>query len=158
MSSGLDDDLDTIEDAITHWHRTVTRHGRWEALVSRAGVPNVDRSGALILHMLANHEADKHCRLGMLASKLGVEAPSATRQIQQLEAAGLVVRKPDPNDGRATDIRITAAGRKVARRIKKAKREYMRELLSSWPAKDRHQLATLFHRLATQAAPEQSKK
>lgn len=157
MSSGLDEDLDIIEDAITHLHRAVSRRGMWESLVSQAGV-DLDRSGALILHMLENHETSEQCRLGMLASKLGVEAPSATRQIQQLEAAGLVRRLPDPKDGRATDIRITPAGRKAARQIKKAKREYLRHILGSWSAKDRRHLAVLFHRLAIQVAPEQSKK
>lgn len=156
MSYSLDDDLDMIEDAITHLYRAASRHGMWQPL-KKSNIP-IDRSGAIILHMLASHETSKHCRLGMLANKLGVEAPSATRQIQQLEAAGLVKRQPDPEDGRATDIQITAAGRKVHRQIKKAKRDYFAHILGSWPAKDRHQLATLFHQLAVQIAPGQSKK
>lgn len=157
MSYSLDNDLDTIEDALTHLHRSASQHNAWEALMKQAGV-SVDRSGAIILHILAKHENNKNCRIGTLAGSLGVEAPSVTRQVQQLEAAGLITRSPDPQDGRAFVVQVTAAGRKTARQIEKAKRDYLSSILGTWSTKDRHQLASLFHRLAEQVTNQQIDK
>ena len=38
------------------------------------------------------------------------DSASMTRSVQRLERAGLVSREPDPEDGRATRVRSTAAG------------------------------------------------
>ena len=53
-------------------------------------------------------------RLGVLAEHVGVEVPSLVRQIDQLCAAGLVERRDDPADRRATALHLTDAGRAQA--------------------------------------------
>jgi DNA-binding MarR family transcriptional regulator len=45
-----------------------------------------------------------------LAERLGADASTVSRLIRPLEAAGLLAIAPDPNDGRAKVITITAAG------------------------------------------------
>ncbi|MGI8760641.1 MAG: MarR family winged helix-turn-helix transcriptional regulator, partial [Jatrophihabitantaceae bacterium] len=62
-----------------------------------------------------------HSRAGALPlSKIGqrlqVHATSVTNVVDRLEAAGLVRREPNPQDGRGTLAVITAAGRDLARR------------------------------------------
>jgi len=49
-------------------------------------------------------------RPGVLADALGIEAPSLSRSLDQLVAAGLAERSNDPNDGRAKNVRITPLG------------------------------------------------
>lgn len=60
-------------------------------------------------------------RLADLAQLELVSAPSITRLVAELEAQSLVLRTPDPADGRASLIRVTDAGLEavtVARRVR----------------------------------------
>lgn len=45
-----------------------------------------------------------------LASVVGIEGPTLTRHLDQLEAAGLVRRTPHPEDRRAVQVEPTPAG------------------------------------------------
>ena len=51
--------------------------------------------------------------LGVLAADEQVRPPTMTRLIAALEAEGLVVREPDPRDGRGVLVRATAAGQRL---------------------------------------------
>ncbi len=51
--------------------------------------------------------------LGVLAAAEQVRPPTMTRLIAALEAEGLVVREPDPRDGRGVLVRATAAGQRL---------------------------------------------
>jgi DNA-binding MarR family transcriptional regulator len=51
-----------------------------------------------------------------LADALDIEKPNATTVVADLEAAGLVRRRPHPTDGRAKLADVTARGRALARR------------------------------------------
>ena len=51
--------------------------------------------------------------LGALAAAEQVRPPTMTRLVAALEADGLVVREPDPRDGRGVLVRATAAGRQL---------------------------------------------
>lgn len=115
-------------------------------LRKQAGV-DLDRGGAAVLYKLV---ADgDNIRLGDLAERLGVDSPAVTRKIQQLETMGLVRRSPDPDDGRASRIRITAAGRDSIDRLLVAHRRWVEEMLSSWPETDQRAFARLVHRFAS---------
>jgi MarR family transcriptional regulator for hemolysin len=46
----------------------------------------------------------------LLASAVGIEGPTLTRHLDQLEAAGLVRRAPRPGDRRAVQVELTPAG------------------------------------------------
>jgi DNA-binding MarR family transcriptional regulator len=46
-------------------------------------------------------------RLGDLASREGVAPPTLTRIVVGLQDGGLVERRPDPDDGRATQVQAT---------------------------------------------------
>lgn len=51
--------------------------------------------------------------LGELAAIEQVRPPTMTRIVQGLEADGLVLRRPDPNDGRKSRLRPTRKGRRL---------------------------------------------
>ena len=57
--------------------------------------------------------------MGELADALDIEKPNATIVVAELEAAGLVRRRPHPTDGRAKLAELTARGRQLARRADK---------------------------------------
>ena len=52
-----------------------------------------------------------------LAAEFDTDSASMTRTVQRLEHAGLVTRRPDPDDGRATLVEITSAGLALCGRI-----------------------------------------
>lgn len=52
-------------------------------------------------------------RIGQLASHLDIAQPTATDAIATLDAKGLVHRRPDPADRRATTVTLTPSGRAV---------------------------------------------
>ncbi|CAO4166088.1 MarR family winged helix-turn-helix transcriptional regulator [Methylorubrum populi] len=56
-------------------------------------------------------------RQNTLAEAVGIEGPSLVRLLDQLEAAGLVMRREDPTDRRAKVLSLTDTGRSVVARI-----------------------------------------
>ncbi len=64
-----------------------------------------------VLDTLAS--AGRPLRLSELARTEQVTQPRLTQLIGQLERDGLVVRDPDPRDGRAMLIQLTAQGRNI---------------------------------------------
>ncbi len=54
-----------------------------------------------------------------------MQRPTATRILAGLDAAGLIVREPDPSDGRVTRVRITPAARTLLRRLRGRKTAYL---------------------------------
>jgi DNA-binding MarR family transcriptional regulator len=87
---------------------------------------------AAALFALAVIERNGPARVTALAETARVDASVVSRQAAQLEHAGLVERKPDPEDGRAQRLSITDAGREVLEdgRVKLA--TIVTERLAGW--------------------------
>jgi DNA-binding MarR family transcriptional regulator len=80
----------------------------------------IDRAGAtLLLKLVAGGDA---LRVTDLADLLGVDAPTVTRKVQQLEREELVGRRVDPDDRRAVRVCLTPSGRRTIDRIRMARR------------------------------------
>jgi MarR family transcriptional regulator, organic hydroperoxide resistance regulator len=47
----------------------------------------------------------------LLAAAMGVEPPTATKMLQRMERAGLIERRPDPDDARISRVYLTPRGR-----------------------------------------------
>ena len=54
--------------------------------------------------------------MGELAAVLGIDPPNATTLVDELEAQGLVRRRPHPTDRRAKVVEATRKGKELARR------------------------------------------
>ena len=65
---------------------------------------------------IAQRIADDGTRLTELAERAQVTKQTASLLVAALERAGLVERVPDPDDGRARLIRLSARGRQAAQR------------------------------------------
>ena len=65
---------------------------------------------------LAQRIAEDGTRLTELADRAGVTKQTARLLVAALEREGLVERVPDPEDGRARLIRLSARGREAAQR------------------------------------------
>ena len=56
-------------------------------------------------------------RIGELATELAVTQPTVSDAVARLVDRGLVTRRVEPGDARAAALTLTAAGRRVARRL-----------------------------------------
>jgi DNA-binding MarR family transcriptional regulator len=81
--------------------------GRLVRMLRRTGTADVSPGALSALSTLARSGPS---RLGDLAAREGVAAPTMTRIVAVLEDAGLVNREPDPADGRAVVVEATEAG------------------------------------------------
>jgi DNA-binding MarR family transcriptional regulator len=52
-----------------------------------------------------------------LAEALAVEPPTITKMLQRMESAGLVQRKPHPDDRRAQLVYLTARGKRLQQKV-----------------------------------------
>ena len=75
-------------------------------------------------------------RLSDLAQLEGVSAPSMTRTVAELEARGYVLRKPDPDDGRAVLVTAADAGNAAIRDARTTRAQLVAELLATLDARD----------------------
>jgi DNA-binding MarR family transcriptional regulator len=79
-------------------------------------------------------------RIGQLARAEGVSQPTMTQSVQGLEAAGLVVRRATPEDGRGWAVELTPAGRALVRRARVRKIAWLDQLLEELPDDQKHAL------------------
>ena len=122
-------DFDPIDEAAMHWGR------RWDKVPAMHAVTSLMRVQQLVLGELdgilrphglsfARYEAlvllvfsqRGSLPLGKMGERLQVHPTSVTSIVNRLEAAGLVVRRPHPQDRRTVLAEITEAGRAVVER------------------------------------------
>jgi DNA-binding MarR family transcriptional regulator len=137
--------IDRFDEALQTVARSITQVRVHERLLRLAGV-RLDRAGATLLFKLA--AKGEPLRVTDLAEVLGVDTPTVTRKVQQLERDGLVTRQSDPDDRRASRIRLTPAGRRTIERVRRARRAWLERLLQSWDDDDLSELAGLLGRFA----------
>jgi DNA-binding MarR family transcriptional regulator len=133
--------IEQIQAALQVVARSITQFRVHERLLQEAGV-RLDRAGSALLYKLYQHGDTR--RVTDLADLLGVDTPTVTRKIQQLEREGLVSRQADPDDGRVARIGLTSAGRRTLERVIKARRAWFDRLVEGW---DDEELATFAHLL-----------
>ena len=84
---------------------------------------------------------------GEIAEAIGVEGPTVVRALQRMAAAGLVVRKKHPTDGRQIVIHLTAAGAQLRTHIPRALRQVEEQALADFSGAERTRLLALLERL-----------
>jgi DNA-binding MarR family transcriptional regulator len=83
-----------------------------------------------------------------LAAASGYEPPTITLSVRQLEAAGLVVRRPSPTDGRATIVELSSEGRALLPRLKTAWRQVAEQTVNGISSTSFGQLTEVLTNLA----------
>jgi len=76
-----------------------------------------------------------------------VSSGTMTHRVDQMEASGLVARKPDPADGRVVRVRLTAKGVRAVDSALANLLERERKLLVSLTVAEQARLAKLLRRL-----------
>jgi DNA-binding MarR family transcriptional regulator len=86
-------------------------------------------AAAMLLSDLAKHG---EARLSELAKWRMVDISVISRQIAQLSAAGLINRRPAPEDGRASLVQVSEQGRAELARWRTRYLEFMASALEDW--------------------------
>ncbi len=137
---GSDEPLVEAFWALSRRLRAMTQEalGEWDVTPSQARALAVLRRGG-------------SQRLGELADRLRIVPRSATEVVDALAERGLVERKPDPADRRATLVVLTAEGERVATAIRAARTSGASSLFARLPDADRAELARLLAALRAAA-------
>lgn len=100
-----------------------------------------------LMALKALSEAGEALPLGQLAERLSCVKSNITQLIDRLEADGLVVRKPDPNDRRTKLAVLTAAGRKACDEGTRVQQDAERALLKRLTRDEARLLETLMSKM-----------
>jgi DNA-binding MarR family transcriptional regulator len=100
-------------------------------------------------HSRALRELDQHgvMRPSELSEHLRIAPRSATEVIDALEERGLVERRPDPNDRRATLVTLTESGRSTSTAIRAARTQEAERFFGDLTPTERSQLAAILRKL-----------
>jgi DNA-binding MarR family transcriptional regulator len=108
---------------------------------------DISPSQARALRVLAHHDGT---RLSELAEHLHIAARSATEVVDGLEAKGLVQRRPDPYDRRATLVAPTGPGADLLAAIRTARGTQAERLFDQLSATDRAHLGRILRKLTAE--------
>jgi DNA-binding MarR family transcriptional regulator len=92
---------------------------------------------------LAMVEEKQSLRIGDLAEREGVSAPTATRLVASLEEAGLLARTTDPADRRTAYVALTDAGREKIEWARGVRTASLVQRISAMPEADVRRLLEL---------------
>ncbi|MGX7677650.1 MarR family winged helix-turn-helix transcriptional regulator [Jatrophihabitans sp. DSM 45814] len=93
----------------------------------------IDRMALMVLGVLS---ACGPSRLSAIAERTGFDPSTMSRQVADLEKAGLLSREPDPDDRRAIQLHATEAGVNLMQRLSDGRRRRMERLLGGWSHDD----------------------
>lgn len=134
-----DDDDETLPDAF--WG--VAR--RLRELTRQTLAPwDITPSHWRALRVLGRHG---EMRLSVLSEHLRIAPRSATEVVDALESRGLVVRRADPSDRRATLITRTAAAEQLSAAIRDTRRGEEERFFGNLSESDRAHLGRILRRL-----------
>ncbi|GAB3406607.1 MarR family transcriptional regulator [Schumannella luteola] len=125
-----------VGDDIEVAHALALAVGRVNRRMQRAG-------GSLNhahLSAMATLVRDGPLRLGELAGREQVSAPSMTRTVTELESRQLVQRRPDIRDGRSVIVEITEHGSSTVQRARSERAGILADLLDRLDADQRRAL------------------
>ncbi|WP_232628733.1 MarR family winged helix-turn-helix transcriptional regulator [Methylobacterium sp. Leaf118] len=101
---------------LAYSHRLLLSGRHWRRLANGATEAHgISEAKALPLVLIGRMGGAP--RQNALAEAVGIEGPSLVRLLDQLEGAGLVLRREDPSDRRAKVLSLTPAGETVVARI-----------------------------------------
>lgn len=112
------------------------------------GLSSLELSHTTALAVMLIGRMGDGLRQGTLAEELGLEGASLVPLIQQLLQAGLLDRRPDPEDGRAKTLHLTDAGRSLAAEVEERSATLRARVFASIPDEDVRAALRVMDRLA----------
>ncbi len=110
---------------------------------ARAVDPDLMPASYLMLSYVGEHGP---LRASSMCAVFDIDKGAISRQVQHLIDLGLVDKAPDPEDGRATLLSVSAAGAARLEAVAAARRERLADQLADWPAEELQHFADLLGR------------
>ena len=95
-----------------------------------------------LIHLNGRHQ------VGEVAYFLGVSPPAATKNIDKLEALGLLVRTPSLGDRRARLLSVSPKARRLVRRYEELREERLAPVLAKFQPEELERFASLLERFS----------
>ncbi len=93
---------------------------------------NGNRLDKLALMVLGILTSCGPSRLTTIADRCGFDPSTVSRQVSDLEKAGLLVREVDPEDRRAVLLKASDSGQQLLRRLELGRRKRIERTLTGW--------------------------
>ncbi|MBF6327145.1 MarR family winged helix-turn-helix transcriptional regulator [Nocardia transvalensis] len=137
-------DSDAVIDQIAQQLIRLARiRERTQAQIAAASGSEIELAAYGIIFRLL---CDGPMRSGALAEALYSDASTISRQVASLVKKGLIERRADPDDGRASVLVVTDAGRELAAEIRRRRNETLDRVMANWSRDDRELLGHLLRR------------
>lgn len=107
---------------------------------------DVDSAGQVLLHTVA---AEGPMRASALAASVQADLSTVSRQVTALVGDGLLERQADQDDGRATVLALTRAGRAAIARHEEGRRAFFEAVLDGWTPEETDQFARQLERFTS---------
>lgn len=127
--SGASDGRPEATEALLHEVRALMRRMRSSSIVV-AQAHGLQTTQAQVLFALRRLG---ECRVARLAEKQLVDPSVASRQVAALEKEGLVSRRPDPEDARASLVTLSEQGHAHLAELRRHHMAVFSEALQDWP-------------------------
>jgi DNA-binding MarR family transcriptional regulator len=129
-----------VADSVIELVRTVRRS---KARQPAAASDDVDSATQMLLRTAA---AEGPTRASALATCVQSDLSTISRQVTVLVTRGLLERRADPVDGRASLLVVTDAGRAMIAEHERARMIFFEEVLAGWTPGERGHFARLLER------------
>ncbi len=132
--------------------RTASVESLIHALLSISRLMRQRRQGETLdtgsFWLLKTLAASGPLRVTDLAACTNLDPSTVSRHVAQLDGAGLIERTPDPVDGRAQRVKVSAPGAEKIEAAMRSRRALVERCLESWEARDLEELDRLLTRFA----------
>ncbi|NGN92805.1 MarR family transcriptional regulator [Nocardioides sp. KC13] len=105
--------------------------------------PDLPPGGYMLLTWVAEHGP---LRASALVDALGIDKGAVSRMVQTIVDLGLLERHPDPEDGRASLVSVTAEARERLDRVARERRVRFNDRLADWSPGDIDRLSAMLSR------------
>lgn len=139
-NSSDDANVAGVADSVVDLLRTV-RRAKARLLASRGN--DVESVTQVLLRTVA---AEGPMRASALATSVHSDLSTVSRQTTALVADGLLERRADPVDGRASLLAVTEAGQAVLAEHARAREAFFAQVLAGWDPRELEQFAGLLRR------------
>jgi len=133
----------SVADSVIDLLRTVRRS---KARLLAAASDDVDSATQILLRTVA---VEGPMRSSALAASVQSDLSTVSRQVTALVTRGLLERRADPVDGRASLLVVTDAGQAVIAEHVHARTAFFEQVLSGWSPEEMGQFVHLLERFTT---------
>lgn len=141
-------------DALQHQVAVFARRAEQTRLGGTGQLRNsMDRAAYLLLNRL---DLEGPMGVKALASGMGIDSSTVTRQVAPLVDTGLVKRTSHPEDGRAVVLQLSPRGQTRLEEVRSSRRELMARVTDGWTKEERESFCSLLTRFNSSLSARQT--